>query len=474
MIDLKNNRIPSHVQKIHLVAVCGTAMGALACMLKEMGYEVTGSDQQIYPPMSRFLEARQIDVSIGYNAANIPKDVDLVVIGNAMSKDNAEIVAVMQNEYYYCSMPQAINRFAVGSKKPLVVVGTHGKTTTASLLAWVLFEAGLDPSFVIGGILPNFASNYRLGQGDYIVIEGDEYDTAFFDKGPKFLHYDPRIAILTSVEFDHADIFKDLAQIRRAFRSFLERIRAENLLLACAQDANAAALLKKLDCRVETYGLQADANWQGRMREITLTQTSFDIYHDHAFMGRFESPLAGEHNLLNTIAVIAAARHIGVDGGAIAGALQSFKGIKRRQEIRGQKRNITVIDDFAHHPTAVRETIRAVKPLYPQGRLIAVFEPRTNSSMRKVFQETYPHVFDHADWVCIREPSRLDKIPPEDRFSARKLVDDLNQKGVKAAYFADTDAIIAFLVKIASPGDAILIMSNGGFDNIHERLLQRL
>lgn len=232
--------------------------------------------------------------------------------------------------------------------------------------------------------------------------------------------------------------------------------------------------MQNLDCCVESYGLHAKSLWRGEPRETTLTQTSFDIYHDHAFVGRFHSPLAGEHNLLNALAVIAAARHVGVDNKAIASGLKTFKGIKRRQEIRGQRRNITVIDDFAHHPTAVRETIRAMKPLYPQGRLIAVFEPRTNSSMRKVFQETYVHVFDHADWVCIREPSRLDKIPPDDRFNAQQLVDDLNHKGIPAAYFTDTDAIIAFLVKFASPGDAILIMSNGGFDNIHTRLLESL
>jgi len=474
MINLTNNRIPSQVKKVHLIAICGTAMGALACMLKDMGFEVSGSDQQIYPPMSRFLEARHIDVAAGFDAANIRDDIDLVVVGNAVSKDNPEVVAVLEKEHYFCSMPQAIDTFAVGAKKPLIVVGTHGKTTTASLLAWMLYEAGLDPSFVIGGILPNFESNYRLGQGDYIVIEGDEYDSAFFDKGPKFLHYDPRIAILTGVEFDHADIFTDLTHIRRTFQSFLERMCADSLLLAFAGNANVVELIKGLDCCVETYNLNAEADWQVKMLDAQLKLTSFEIYHDSRSLGSYCSRLAGEHNLLNTLAVIAAARHIGVSDNTIAKALTTFKGIKRRQEIRGQKRNITVIDDFAHHPTAVKETIRAVKPLYPQGRLIAVFEPRTNSSMRKVFQDIYSQVFGQADLVCIREPSRLDKIPADDRFSAKQLVCDLNKKRIKAYYFADTDEIVSFLLKKATPGDAILIMSNGGFDNIHEKLLKSL
>jgi len=474
MLNLKNNRIPTHVKKIHLIAVCGTAMGALACMLKEMGYEVSGSDWQIYPPMSRFLEARHIEVATGFDAHNIKDDIDLAVIGNAVSKDNPEVVAVLEKKLCFCSMPQAINAFAVGAKKPLLVVGTHGKTTTASLLAWILYEAGLDPSFVIGGLLPNFESNYRLGQGDYIVIEGDEYDTAFFDKCPKFLHYDPRIAILTGIEFDHADIFTDLAHIRRTFLSFLERIRTENLLLAFAGDANAAELIKGLNCRVETYHLNAGADWRVNLLSTQLKHTTFEIYHQGSGLGTYRSPLPGEHNLLNTLAVIAASRHIGISDHTIAGALTTFKGIKRRQEIRGQKRNITVIDDFAHHPTAVRETIRAIKPLYPQGRLIAVFEPRTNSSMRKVFQDIYPQVFGQADFVCIREPSRLDKIPVDDRFCAKQLVNDLNERHIEALYFDDTDKIIAFLVKKAAPGDAILIMSNGGFDNIHEKLLKLL
>ncbi len=474
MITLTYNRIPAHVKKIHLIAVCGTAMGALACMLKDMGFIVSGSDLQIYPPMRHFLKARHIDVAIGFDAANIRDDIDLVIVGNAVSKDNPEAVAVLEKEHYFCSMPQAINTFAVGSQKPLLVVGTHGKTTTASLLAYVLYEAGLDPSFVIGGVLPNFESNYRMGQGDYIVIEGDEYDTAFFDKGPKFLHYDPHIAILTGVEFDHADIFTDLAHVRRTFQSFLKRMSAESLLLAFAGNTNVAELIKGLDCRVETYNLDAAADWRVKPLTAQLKLTTFDISHHRRFLGAYCSPLAGEHNLLNTLAVIAAARHIGVSDNTIASALTTFKGIKRRQEIRGQKRNITVIDDFAHHPTAVKETIRAVKPLYPQGRLIAVFEPRTNSSMRKVFQDIYPQVFGQADWVCIREPSRLDKIPVEDRFSAKQLVCDLNKKRIKAYYFTDTDEIVSFIVKEAAPGDAILIMSNGGFDNIHEKLLKLL
>ena len=471
---MPNNRIPRKVDTIHLIAVCGTGMGALACMLQELGYTVTGSDQHVYPPMSHFLAHRDIHLAKGFKAQNIAYGPDLVVVGNAVSKDNPEVVAMEEMGLPCCSMPQALNHFAVGRKDVLIVTGTHGKTTTSALLAWLLYEAGHDPSFMIGGLLPNFGSNYRLGQGNAIVIEGDEYDTAYFDKGPKFLHYDPHRAILTSIEFDHADIFKDLDQVKAAFGQLLARLSAECTLVAFDNDTNVAAITPNCRCRLEPYGRAKTSAW--RLGDITIAPplTHFEVIKHGRLFQVFETRLMGTHNLLDALAAIAVADGQGVGAADMARALKTFRGVKRRQEIRGTKRGVTVMDDFAHHPTAVRETIQAVKPFYPDGRLIAVFEPRTNSSRRKVFQTVYPLAFDGADLICIRKPPLMAKIAPHDRFSSEKLVSDLQDRGHDAHFFAGTEAIISFLTATAQAGDVILVMSNGGFDNLHARLLERL
>jgi UDP-N-acetylmuramate: L-alanyl-gamma-D-glutamyl-meso-diaminopimelate ligase len=468
------NEIPAHVKKIHLIAICGTAMGALACMLKDLGFEVRGSDQKVYPPMSRFLSDRQIAVSEGFDEENLVWEPDLVVVGNAVTRNNPEAVAVERRGLAFCSMPQAINAFVAAGKDVLVVCGTHGKTTTASILAWVLHTAGFDPSFVIGGILKNFNSNYRLGNGPHIVIEGDEYDTAFFDKGPKFLHYRPQLGILTSVEFDHADIYTDLGHVVRAFQSFLGTMSPQSTLFAFHSDEQVTGLVSQAGCRIQSYGLSPEADWQLGARRIEAPWTSFDVNRSGKLFGVFKTQLMGEHNLLNALAVIGLAHQLHIPAETIGAALETFEGVKRRQEIRGQKRQIIVMDDFAHHPTAVKETIRAVKSVHDSNRLIAVFEPRTNSSMRKVFQDAYTRSFDQADHICIRKPPLLEKIPPGDRFSSERLVADLRQRGRDAYFFENTEAIIEFVAASARPGDLILIMSNGGFDNIHERLLQRL
>jgi UDP-N-acetylmuramate: L-alanyl-gamma-D-glutamyl-meso-diaminopimelate ligase len=473
-MDLTQNKISKNVKRIHLIAVCGTGMGALAGMLKDLGYEVTGSDHKVYPPMSEFLSNKGIEIAEGFSAKNVSYGPDLVVVGNAVSKDNPEVVGMEQMGLEFCSMPQAVNRFIAAGKKQLIITGTHGKTTTSSILAWILYHAGLDPVFMIGGIVKNFNSNYHLGKGDYIVIEGDEYDTAFFDKGPKFLHYNPFMAILTGVEFDHADIFKDINQVRKAFDAFIGGISSHSTLMAYDDDKNVADLVRKTQCRVVTYGINENAFWRLGAVSIEPPWTFFEVLKHNAFFGNFKTRLVGEHNLLNSLSAIAVADNLMIPAKAMAKAFETFEGIKRRQEVRGQKNGITIMDDFAHHPTAVRETIRAVKPFYPQGRVVAVFEPRTNSSMRKVFQNVYPLSFDMADLICIRNPSRLDKIPPAERFSSRKLVADLKHRGKDAHYFPDTDSIIDFLVSQAMPGDLILVMSNGGFDNIHERLLNGL
>jgi len=449
-------------------------MGALACMLKDMGFVVAGSDQAIYPPMSRFLRDRDIPLFDSFDTKNLSNNPDLVIVGNVIAKTNPEAVSMISRGLHYCSMPQAIHRFIAAEKKPILVTGTHGKTTTSSIIAWILHEAGLDPTFFVGGILNNFNSNYRLGKGDYVVIEGDEYDTAFFDKGPKFLHYNPHMAILTSVEFDHADIFRDLKAVKKTFDRFLSSLSRECTLIAYDNDDNISQLIQNRSYPVVFYGGKNLSEWRLSSVSIDPPWTEFDVSHDKTKYGSFRSRLVGRHNLFNTLSALAVAYKLRIPLETLAGAIESFKGIKRRQEIRGEKRGITVVDDFAHHPTAVRETIGAIKPFFPNGRLIAVFEPRTNSSRRNVFQNIYPLSFQDADLICIRKPPDLEKIPIDERFSSEKLVADLKKAGKDACYFPDTDAIIDFVVDSARSGDVVLIMSSGGFDNIHERLLSGL
>jgi UDP-N-acetylmuramate: L-alanyl-gamma-D-glutamyl-meso-diaminopimelate ligase len=473
-MDMKKNHIPAEVRRIHLMAVCGTAMGALACMLTDLGYEVTGSDQKVYPPMSDFLAGRGIRIMDGFRPENLGHPPDLVVVGNAVTRVNPEAVELERLGLPFCSMPQAINRFVAAGRQTLMVTGTHGKTTTAALLAWILHAAGCDPAFVIGGILKNFQSNYRLGNGGWIVIEGDEYDTAFFDKGPKFLHYRPAATVLTSIEFDHADIYRDLAHVKSAFRRLVDGLPPDSLLVACDEDPHIPEVIAGAALTVRRYGRREGSHW--RLGPITVDPpwTTFDVLKAGSRFARFRTRLIGTHNLLNALAAIAVADHLGLSAAALSGALETFEGIRRRQEIRGEKRGIVVMDDFAHHPTAVRETIAAVKAAFPGRRIIAVFEPRTNSSMRKVFQPVYPASFEGADRVCIRRPPRLDKVPEAERFSSEELVAELNRRGKAAGFFADTDQIIDHLAQTTAPGDVILVMSNGGFDNIHERLLASL
>jgi len=473
-MDLSKNRIPKHVEKIHLIAVCGTGMGALASMLKDMGFEVTGSDRKIYPPMSSFLAKKGIKIADGFDEKNISSDTDLVVVGNAVSKDNIEVIETDKIGLYFCSMPQALNRFIAADKKPVIIAGTHGKTTTSSILAWILYKARLDPTFMIGGLLKNFDSNYRLGKGRHIIIEGDEYDTAFFDKGPKFLHYDPYIAVLTSVEFDHADIFKDMNHVKKTFDRFISSIAQKSTLVAFDGDKNVEELISGKKCKVERYGQDMDSTWRILNISIDPPWTFFEVLKQGRAFGTFKTNLIGMHNMLNILSTITVADRLNIPCEVIAGALETFTGIKKRQEVRGIKRGVTVMDDFAHHPTAVKETISAARPFYTGGRIVAVFEPRTNSSMRKVFQNIYPSSFESADLICIRKPPLLEKIPHAERFSSEKLVSDLKNKGKDAYFFSNTDSIIDFLVDRAKPGDLILIMSNGGFDNIHDKLLERL
>lgn len=474
MQPLSSASIPSNVHRIHFTAICGTAMGALACMLKEMGYDVVGSDQHVYPPMSEFLMNKGIHIFEGFKSEHLSIKPDLVVVGNAVSKDNPEVLAMQKMGLPYCSMPVAINHFAAAGKQQIVVTGTHGKTTTSSFIAWMLHCAGLDPSFLIGGIIPDFKSNYRVGQGNWVVLEGDEYDTAFFDKGAKFLHYTPKVALLTSVEFDHADIFNDLDHVKNTFRRFAHGLSQDSILVAYDQDANIDSILPGASCCIARYGNRAESQWHLGQIRIEPPYTFFDVYHGAELYAQFKTRMIGRHNLTNLLSAVAVGYQLKIDRNHISIALENFKGVRRRQEVRGVKNDIVVIDDFAHHPTAVKATIEAIKSFYGQRRVVAVFEPRTNSSRRSVFQTIYPGCFDAADEICIRQAPLLEKIPENQRFSSDKLVQDLKARGKSAHFFDDTDGIITFLCDHAKPGDILLIMSNGGFDNIHKRLLDLL
>lgn len=471
-MDPALNRCPEQPKTIHLIGICGTGMAAMAGLLQQQGYHVTGSDENVYPPMSDFLAERRITVKEGYRAENLEHRPDLVIVGNVVRATNPEAIALGEQGIPYLSMPQALGEFFLANRRPLVVTGTHGKTTTASLLATTLHRAGSTPGFFIGGLVEAFASNSHISNDPFFVVEGDEYDTAFFNKVSKFHHYRPECAILTSIEFDHADIFANLDAIKSSFAEFIRRIPTHGVLVAHTDDPEVAALVEHALCPVLSYGEGADCRWQ--VQEITVVglSTSFTVLVDRRPIGRFTLPMPGRHNALNATAVIALLHHLGFSVAAMQQGIAAFEGVKRRQQVRGIAGDITVVDDFAHHPTAVRETIGALRLAWPNNRLIVVFEPRTNSSRRAVFQQAYATAFGGADLVLVREHLPLASIPSEQQFSSAVLVDDLLAQGVKAAYFADTDGIVHYLADMAVAGDVVAVLSNGGFDNIHEQLLQ--
>lgn len=471
-LDPLLNLIPDGVRRVHLIAVCGTGMGALALMLKEIGLEVTGSDAGIYPPMSELLAESGITLCQGFKAEHLG-GAELVVVGNAVRKENAEALAVGERRLPYCSFPQAVAGFFGRGKRTVVVSGTHGKTTTSSMMAWVLEHAGLDPSFMIGGVLRNFSRNCKVGGGEFLVVEGDEYDTAFFDKGPKFLHYDPEVTILTSVEFDHADIYRDLAHVESAFSAFMAKHRPGAAVVAGPGD-NVARVVASAPCDVLPYGFQEQSLWRPEVVSDTAPATRFRLFHCGRLYGEYALPMPGGHNVENAVSVIAACHRLGLDREVVAEALASFKGVRRRQEIRGEVGGILVMDDFAHHPTAVAGTLAAVRAFYKGHRLVAIFEPRTNSSMRNVFQAAYARAFAPADVVCVRTPAHPEKVPEGERFSSEALVAALAAAGQEAHLFPDAEAIVGFCADHARPGDLLMVMSNGGFEGIHGRLLAML
>lgn len=449
-------------------------MAALAGMLKELGLRVTGSDENVYPPMSDFLESCHIPIMTGYRADNLQPRPDLVVVGNVIRAVNLEAIALADLHIPYLSMPQALAHFSLAGHTSLVVTGTHGKTTTSSLLATALEHIGASPGFMIGGIVEAFASNFHVGDGQYFVVEGDEYDTAFFNKVSKFLHYQPRHAILTSIEFDHADIFADIEEIKESFTDFVSLIAKDGSLFVCTDDPLAAAVADTASCPVFSYGTGANCFYRLVDLKVQGLSSQFSVLKEGQLLGRFTLALPGLHNGLNGTAVVGMLDQFGFSKEEIKNGIASFTGVKRRQQIRGEVGGIKVIDDFAHHPTAVRETIRALRLGWPTQRLVVVFEPRTNSSRRSIFQDRYAESFADADLVVVREHVPLADIAPEEQFSSTRLVQELRNQRIDSHYFPNTDTILDFICGEAREGDIIAIFSNGGFDNIHERLLNRL
>jgi len=472
-LDAERNRVPHALGHIHLMGICGTGMASLAGMLKEKGYRITGSDQNVYPPMSLFLESLHIPVSNGYRAENLHPKPDLVIVGNVITPRNPEATALASLGLPYLSFPQAIGHFALGGRRSIVISGTHGKTTTSALVAWILETAGMDPGFMIGGIPNNFGRNYKSGSGPYFVIEGDEYDTAFFDKGPKFLHYRPWITLLTSIEFDHADIYRDLDHVIDSFRRLIALVPADGLLIANGDDPTVSRERQRATCPAETYGYGDDNLWRAMDLCDGGALTRLTILHGHDAIPLATS-LYGRHNIANLLGAVVLGRTLHIPWSTLERAATTFRGVKRRQEVIGERNGVLVLDDFAHHPTAVRETLQAVREKYSGRRLIAVFEPRSNSSRRNIFQRDYALSFDAADRTFIPEPPLMDGIPAHERFSSRQLVSDLKRQGHEASYHETTDHLLEDLVREARSGDVVLIMSNGGFDHLHQRLLTAL
>jgi UDP-N-acetylmuramate: L-alanyl-gamma-D-glutamyl-meso-diaminopimelate ligase len=464
------------VRHVHLVAIAGVAMAALAGMLRARGLRVTGSDEAIYPPMSTVLERLGIPVLEGYRAANLEPRPDLVVIGNKVSRDNAEVQAVLAAGLPYLSLPETLGQVFLAGKQSLVVAGTHGKTTSTAMLGTVLERAGLDPSLLVGGESLDFGGNFKLGDGPHFVIEGDEYDSAFFDKGPKFLHYRPSAAILTAVEFDHADIYRDLAAVQSAFARFVALLPDGAPLVVARAFPHALEVARGGRARVITFGEEPDADWRlTRLRDAD-GWLRFDVEHGGVAAGELTLAVPGAINARNALGVYVLARQLGVAHDAIAAGLAGFRGVARRQEVVGTFAGVTVVDDFAHHPTAVAGTLAALRARYPGRRLWGVFEPRSNTSRRRIFQREYVAALAAADRVIVGGvfQKQSDAVGADELFSPEQLVADLTARGVHAAAIGDAKAIAAAVAGEAAPGDVVALMSNGAFGGLRGTLVRAL
>jgi UDP-N-acetylmuramate: L-alanyl-gamma-D-glutamyl-meso-diaminopimelate ligase len=470
------NDLPPNSSHIHLIAICGVGMASLAGLLQSQGYRVSGSDQNVYPPMSTYLQGIGIPILAGYRKAHIADRPDLVIVGNAVSRDNPEVQAVLEAEIPYISFPDALGKFLIGPRQSLVITGTHGKTTTTALAAWVLASSRLDPGFFVGGVPINFGSGWNPGKGNHVVLEGDEYDSAFFDKGPKFLHYRPYRAIFTSLEFDHADIYRDLDHLKAAFRQFLRLIPPDGLLVACYDDFAVREVVAASSCRVISYGVDNGFDWSARNIRARQGRTFFEPCYQGKSDGDVELGLMGRHNVKNALAVYAICREIGLSREDLCRGLASFAGVKRRQEVKGERAGVLVIDDFAHHPTAVKETVDAVKAAYPGRRVWAVFEPRSNTSRRRIFAREFAQALATADRVIVSALYLPEKIPQEERLQPAEVVKEINRSAGAACarYIEQSVDIPLFIASEARPGDIVLVMSNGGFDGVQEKILHAL
>lgn len=460
---------------IHLIGICGTGMGSFAGLLKAAGHKVRGSDENVYPPMSDKLAAWGIPVASGYRPENLEPTPDLVVVGNVIKRNNPEAMAVVERGLTATSFPAALGELFLEHKHSVVVAGTHGKTTTTSLVAWLLTAAGRDPGLLVGGVPGNFGEGFRLGHGEHFVVEGDEYDTAYFDKRPKFLHYRPRTAVLTSLEFDHADIYPNVEAIEAQFDKLVELVPNNGRIIACASAPRIMERVARSQAPVETYTAQPElqATWHARDLEQSERGASFALFHERIRVGRFELPLWGRHNVENAIAAIAVAISAGLSVAEVREGLLAFRGVERRQTVRAEIDGVRVIDDFAHHPTAVKETIAALRARFPTGKLWAIFEPRTATSSRKYFQDLYATAFDEADQVVIAGVGRKE-LAAEERLDTETLAKSIGARGRPARHVAAVEAIVGLLVEEARPGDTLLLMSNGGFGGIYQKLEQAL
>ena len=459
---------------IHLIGICGTAMASLAGMLQQRGFRVTGSDAAAYPPMSDFLASLGISVAQPFAAENLNPRPDLVVVGNAISRGNLELEKVLNERMDFCSLPQILHDEFLRGREVLVVAGTHGKTTTTSMLAWIFHSAGMQPSFLIGGIAENFGSSFQLGEGKHFILEGDEYDTAFFDKGPKFLHYFPDSIILTSVEFDHADIYKDLDAVETAFKRLVNLVPQRGRIVAFDQGESVERCLAKAFCPVERYGAGEKTTWQVANLNLAPGRTTWSVLRNGQSWADFEFPLAGEYNVWNATAAAALASSCGISTDAIAAALKSFKSVKRRLEVRAEVNGITIIDDFAHHPTAIASTLAALRARYPGSRLWAILEPRSNTLRRNVLQDDLAKSLAVADEVIVANVFRSEVIPENERLNLDAVIAGIAQRGRGARIVPDADAIVELVAPEMRSGDVVAILSNGGFGGIYEKLPQKL
>jgi UDP-N-acetylmuramate: L-alanyl-gamma-D-glutamyl-meso-diaminopimelate ligase len=459
---------------IHLIGICGTAMASLAGMLQERGFRVTGSDAASYPPMSNFLESLGIAVAQPFAEANLDPRPDLIVVGNALSRGNVELERVLNDRIPFCSLPQILHDEFLAGKEVLVVAGTHGKTTTTSMLAWIFESAGLQPSFLIGGIAENFGRSFGLGDGKHFIIEGDEYDSAFFDKGPKFLHYFPDSLILTSVEFDHADIYKDLDAVETAFKRLVNLVPGRGRIIAFDSGDSIERTLLRAFCPVECYGASERADWKITNLKLEEDRTSWSVSRHGKPWTNFEFSLGGEYNVWNATAAAALAANYGISSDSIAKSLRTFRSVKRRLEVKAQVNGVTIIDDFAHHPTAIAQTIRALRARYPHARLWVVLEPRSNTMRRNVLQDALAQSLALADQVVIAAIFKSEAIPEAERLDLNHVVDEIKRSGKEARILADADAIVDAITPELRDGDVVAILSNGGFGGIYEKLPQRL